>query len=188
MIDNGWVRIDTESGTGSTAVSATVLNKNTGRSEGRSVTLVGVNAHDETATATIKQDPAAPFIVIDHVESDNTPVTELDVAYGSYLIVGYSNVEFLTVNEASEDYTDLNDASQGEAWTDGFVIVEHGNTHVHMRLESSIQYGTDEQYMFMIPMNVSAGGKTSRTVSVIIEDEDGNASAILNIVQRGELD
>lgn len=186
-LDNGWVRIETTSGSGNMAVSAMVLERNTGRSD-RSVQLVGENAHGVTATAIVKQDHAAPFIVIDHVESDNTPVTELDVAYGSYLIVGYSNVESLSVAETSEDYTDLNDMTQGEALTEGFDIVEHGNTHNHVQLESSIQYGTDEQYMFMIPMNVSAGGKTSRTVSVIIEDGDGNASATLNIVQKGELD
>lgn len=188
MISNGWIRIDNSAGSGGAAIAATILSRNTGRSVTRTATVVGATAHGAEATAVFSQDPAEPFIVIDHVEINNAPVTELDVAGGGYFIVGYSNVDFITVTETSEDYTDLNDVSQGEAWTDGFTIVEHGNTHVHMQLESSIQYGTDEQYMFMIPMNVSVGAKTSRTVSVIIEDEDGNASATLSIVQKGELD
>ncbi len=187
-LNNGWIRIDTVSGSGSTAVSAVVLEKNTGRSVTRTETLIGTNSHGVEATATIKQDPAPPFIVIDHVEKDGSPVSQLAVEGGSYFVVGYSNVDFMTISETSEDYTDWNNIEQGEAWSDGFDVTEHGNTHEHMQLESSIQYGEDEQYMFRIPMNVSVGVKTSRTVSVIIEDEDGNASATLSIVQKGELD
>lgn len=188
MISNGWIRIDNSAGSGGAAIAATILSRNTGRSETRTATVVGATNHGAEATAVFSQDPSPQFIIIDHMEKDGSPVSQLAVEGGSYFVVGYSNVDFMTISETSEDYTDWNNVEQGEAWSDGFNITEHGNTHQHMQLESSIQYGTDEQYVFAIPCNILAGVKTSRTVTIYIENEDGDASAIFSIVQAGELD
>lgn len=189
-LDNGWVRIETESGTGSTAVSATVLKKNTGRSDERSVTLVGVNAHGETATATIKQDPADLFIVVDHYEDDNgDDVSALGNSYAKYYIVGYSNVDWMTAEETSDkEYTDMNDVQQSEVWHNGFIVTEQsgsGDSHT-VNLETSMTYGTDEQYMFRIPFFVYDNNtETQRNVSFEIRgDESETVVAVTTIIQK----
>jgi hypothetical protein len=190
-LDNGWVRIETTSGSGNMAVSAMVLERNTGRI-GRSVGLVGENAHGVTATALVKQDPATPFIVIDHYENDKYGVvTSFHSGTGNYYIVGYSNVDWMTVRETSEyDYTDLN-ADSGLVWQNGFWVIEqsgNGDSHT-VELETNIPYGTDEQYEFKIPFalerNESSEDRDVYIVIQCIHDPDVIAEATTMITQNG---
>lgn len=172
-LDNGWVRIETTSGSGNMAVSAMVLSVNTGRSEERSVQLVGENAHGVTATALVKQDPAAPFIVIDHYENDKYGVvTSFHAAIGYYYIVGYSNVDWMTVIETSEhDCTDLN-IDSGLVWQNGFFLIEqsgNGDSHT-VELKTNIPYGTDEQYEFKIPFTLERNESSEdRNAYIVIQ-------------------
>lgn len=188
MIDNGWVRIDTESGTGSTAVSATVLKKNTGRSEERSVTLVGVNAHGETATATIKQDPADLFITVDHFEDENgDTVTKFNSSYvGDCYIVGYANVDFITISEISEkEYTDMDDVHNNTTWHDGFLLTDADGAEDRIALESPISYGTDAQYMFKIAFHPYDNDTATEREIVFEVTDDGDTQATAVIKQKG---
>lgn len=190
-LDNGWVRIETTSGSGNMAVSAMVLERNTGRSD-RSVHLVGENAHGVMAKARINQDPAAPFIVVDHYENDKYGVvTSFHPGKGNYYIVGYSNVDWMTVEETSheisgDDYTDIND--NGIAWQDGFQVIEqsgNGDSHT-VELETNIPYGTDEQYMFKIPFVLLPNDSANeRNVHFFIHDEEVVAMATTMITQEG---
>lgn len=190
-LDNGWVRIETTSGSGNMAVAAMVLERNTGRI-GRSVGLVGENAHGVTATALVKQDPATPFIVIDHYEDDKYGVvTSFHSGTGYYYIVGYSNVDWMTVRETSEyDYTDLN-ADSGLVWQNGFWVIEqsgNGDSH-NVSMENDIPYGTDEQYEFKIPFALKANESSEdRDVYIVIQcihDPDVIVEATIMITQNG---
>lgn len=188
-LNNGWIRIDTDSGSGSTAVSVVVLQRNTGRSETRTATIVGTTDHGATANAVLSQDPTEPFIVIDHYEDRNgDTVTQLGESVDTYYIVGYANVGYIEATETSEkEYTDLNDPYQGEAWHNGFIVTEQSGTgdfHT-VDLETAIPYGTDEQYEFRIPFVVYKNeGAYSRDIYFTIVD-DGTSVATSMITQTG---
>lgn len=157
-LNNGWIRIDTDSGSGDTAVTATILSRNTGRSVTRTVTVVGTTDHGATAEAVFSQGPAELFIIVDHYEDENgNTVTRLGASSAMYYIVGYANVGYIEATEDGEkEYTDLNNINSGEAWSNGFTVTEqsgNGDSHT-VNLETSIQYGTDEQYEFRIPFVV----------------------------------
>ena len=187
MIDNGWVRIDTESGTGSTAVSATVLQKNTGRSEERSVTLVGVNAHGETATATIKQDPADLFITVDHFEDEKGALAvKLAAVGGIYYIVGYANVDFMSCSETTspKTYTDMS-VQGGMAYSSGFTLIDGIGISHSIQMETSIAYGTDVQYTFKIPFEMYNNDSVSDRVIYFELSDDGDTRTATTVTQSG---
>jgi len=197
-LNNGWIRIDTVSGSGDAAVSVVVLEKNTGRSVTRTETLVGTNAHGVEATATIKQDPMGPFIVIDHIEDDGgEPVSVIDVDGGLYYIVGDSNVDFIIPGESTNPaITDLNDVQgQDSVWDVGFSIIDGGVTYENVMPELSIAgqeqfsgvtpvIGTTRQYVFKIPFNVNINKETKRPIGIIILDDD-DVQATFTIEQNG---
>ena len=189
MISNGWIRIDNSAGSGGAAIAATILSRNTGRSVTRTATVVGATAHGAEATAVFSQDPAVPFIVIDHYEDNNgDEVTQLGSSSEIYYIVGYANVGYIEATETSEkEYTDLNDPQQSEAWHNGFTVTEqsgNGDSHT-VNLETAIQYGTDEQYEFRIPFVVYKNeGAYSRDIYFTIVD-NGTAVATSMITQIG---
>lgn len=178
-LNNGWIRIDTVSGSGDAAVSVVVLEKNTGRSVTRTETLVGTNAHGVEATATIKQDPMPLFLTIDRIETyeagPDTPTVmdRLPNTTGRYNIVGYANVGMLEAMETGEkEYTDLND-EQGMAAQYGIIINEGGVIHTDIAIGSEFIYGEAQQYTFYIPFYVSANGTvTERTISFEVSDGD----------------
>jgi hypothetical protein len=125
------------------------------------------------------------FVVIDHIDQKGIPVTQLEYTGGLRTIVGYANLDFISITETSDGYTDINEQG-GEAYTNGIVVIEHGVTHDNVRLESTIPYGEDEQYMFEIPFIIESNPDTTpRMVSFIIENEDGDASFQFNIMQAG---
>jgi hypothetical protein len=186
-LNNGWIRIDTDSGSGDTAITATVLERNTGRSVTRSVTIAGHTTHGATAYAVIKQEPAEPFIVADYVESlhSHEIMQTLPYTAGDYLLVGHANVDFMSAEETSDNYTDMNDLQHGRVWENGFTIIENGNTY-HGELEQEITYGSSEQYTFKIPFYAEDAGKLSRSISFVLEDNDSH-STTFEIIQEGEL-
>lgn len=189
MISNGWIRIETDSGSGDTAVTATILSRNTGRSLTRTATVVGTTGHGATAEAVFSQGPSELFIMIDHYENeDESVVTRLEGASALYYIVGYANVGFIEATETSEkEYTDLNDMHQGEAWHYGFTVTEqsgNGDSHT-VNLETAIQYGTDEQYEFKIPFVVGENEGTSQRDIYFRIVDDGTAVATSVITQFG---
>lgn len=178
-LNNGWIRIDTVSGSGNAAVSVVVLEKNTGRSVTRTETLVGINAHDVEATATIKQDPMPLFLTIDRIEtyetgSDTPTVMDtLPSAAGNYNIVGYANVGMLSARETSEkEYTDLNQ-EQALARVYGAVIIDGGTLHSDIPLDTEFSYGEARQYEFLIPFYATENQTTSeRAISLEVSDGD----------------
>lgn len=88
-LENEWVRISEDGGSGNTAVTATVKEANTGRLT-RSVTLKGTTAHDAEATATITQSSKGEFVIF----------TQRTYAIGnsatSVTVTGRSNSQRLT--------------------------------------------------------------------------------------------
>lgn len=189
MISNGWIRIETDSGSGDTAIIATILSRNTGRSVTRTSTIVGTTDHGATAEAVFSQDPSELFIIVDHYEDSNgNTVTSLGASSAMYYIVGYANVGFIEATETGEkEYTDLNDMHQGEAWNYGFTVTEqsgNGDSHT-VNLETAIQYGTDEQYKFRIPFVVYQNEGTSQRDIYFRIVDDGTAVATSVITQIG---
>ena len=169
-----WLTISDNGGDDGDTITATVTALNTGRNS-RSVVVEGhlVSDNTVTATATFTQQ-GVPFITIDHFEdSQGNTVASLAASAADYFIVGYANVAFMTAAETtSTECTDMNDA-QGRMWDNGFTIIEGGNSHT-VNMESSIQYGTDEQYMFRIPFYAYANsGRATRRIYFYISDDDG---------------
>lgn len=189
MISNGWIRIETASGSGDTAIAATILSRNTGRSLTRTATIVGTTDHGATAEAVFSQDPSELFIIVDHYEDRNgDTVTEIGSATDMYYIVGYANVGFIDATETGEkEYTDLNDVDSGEALHNGFDLTEqsgNGDSHT-VNLKTDIQYGTDEQYEFRIPFVVYQNeGAYERDINFMII-YDRTVNAVSTIAQIG---
>jgi len=77
-LTNEWVSINTDSGSGDTAVTATVLEENSGRTT-RSVVLKGTTEHDAVATATIVQSAHSEYVIFEPssylISNDATSVT-----------------------------------------------------------------------------------------------------------------
>jgi hypothetical protein len=169
-----WLTISDNGGDDGDTITAIVTAFNTGRNS-RSVTIEGCLVSDNTVTATATfTQQGVPFITIDHFEdSQGNTVTTLAASAADYFIVGYANVAFMTAEETtSTEFTDMNDA-QGRMWDNGFTIIEGGNSHT-INMESSIQYGTDEQYMFRIPFYAYANsGRATRRIYFYISDDDG---------------
>lgn len=88
-LENDWVRLSDDSGSGDTPVTATVKEANTGRNP-RSVVLKGTTAHDAEATATITQAAKSEFVQFtqSHYYMDNGDT--------SVTITGRSNSRRLT--------------------------------------------------------------------------------------------
>ena len=198
-LNNGWIRIDTVSGSGSSAVSVVVLEQNTGRTVSRSETLIGTTAHGETATCTIKQDPMGPFVVIDHIEDDGgEQVSSIAANGGLYYIVGYSNVDFISPGETtSPNVTDLNDTqARDSVWDVGFEIDDddvYEGVMPEMSIAGQPQFsgvtpviGTTRQYVFMIPFNVEVNKAGKRDIGIMVSDDDNNSGTI-TIGQSGML-
>lgn len=61
-LDNGWMKIDTTSGSGSTAIAVVVSDRNMARTTQRSQSIVGTNAHGITAEATIVQNGYGNYV------------------------------------------------------------------------------------------------------------------------------
>lgn len=196
-LNNGWIRIDTVSGSGSTAVSAVVLEQNTGRTVMRSQTLVGTTAHGDTATCTIKQDPKGAFITIDRVETTNgSEIAMIPAGGGDFLLVGYANVDYIEATETSgKSYTDLND-DQGRLWEYGFTIIDGLVSYTGVMPESTIhtqtqfvgvtpQIGTTRQYTFKIPFYAYENDSSSDRVVELNVADDSSIAATFSIRQIG---
>jgi hypothetical protein len=183
-LDNGWMKIDTTSGSGSTAIAVVVSERNTGRSVTRTATIVGTNAHGVEATAEIIQRPAPLFITLDHFENEKLVVLdEIPVGGGLYYLVGYSNVDFLTISELNNTYTDV-DGVSGYVWTHGFTLIDGENQSHTINLESSISYGTDVQYTFRIPITFNSNSGDARDITFEVSD-DGDTQNTIIINQSG---
>lgn len=179
-LNNGWIKIETVSGSGDTAVTAEILERNTGRSVTRTATVVGTTAHGAEATAVFTQGPSPMFIIVDHFEDENhDTVVKLDAGgQDVYFIVGYSNVDSLVAVETSEkEYTDMND-EHGIAWSSGILIIDHDGVYhpasgeSPIPMEGDIEYGTDYQYTFKIPFETTANESvTDRDVNFSIRNE-----------------
>lgn len=158
---------------------------------GRSSRNIAVRIEDEDgtvyATLTVPQAAANLFIDIDHFEnSGGTTVTSLASAAATYYAVGFANVNFITVDEASEgsggsvvkNYTDLT-SSSGLAWANGITIIEavgQGTSHTGVALEQQFSYGTDVKYKFKIPFQTNANtGADQRKVGVYVQDDEVTA-------------
>ena len=143
------------------------------------------NDNGDTAAIVINQ-TAEVIMAIDRFEDTNgNTVNAIGHAGGLYYMVGRANVNFLEATEAnSTSYTDLNDMSNGEAWTNGFTITEaNGTVHTGIMFESSIAYGTDTQYTFKIPVVFQ---KTNTLRKITFELTDDVSVVSFDIEQEAE--
>lgn len=170
------------SGNGQLTFSAST---HTGRSQ-RSKLFDLEADHGGQANIEVVQSAAGVIMAIDRFEDTNgNTVNAIGHAGGLYYMVGHANVNFLEATEADgTSYTDLNDMSTGEAWTNGFTITEaSGTAHTGVMFETSIPYGTDAQYTFKIPVIFS---KTNTRIEITFELTDDEHDVNYTIVQNGE--
>lgn len=176
----GFVTVDDHndfSGDGQLTFS---VQTHTGRSaRSKQFDLVSDSGH--TGNITVNQQAATLFITIDHYETyGGSVVTILPPTAGDYYIVGYANVgNGLSPAETSaKDYTDLNEASTGRAWTSGMIIIENGGTsHSGVMPETAITYGTDAHYTFKIPFYCYEN-ETINDHEITFRIEDANESSV----------
>lgn len=139
------------------------------------------------AVINVVQSAASAILAIDRFEDANgNTVQSIDHAGGLYYMVGHANVDYLEASEATgTTQTDLNDQSNGEAWANGFTIIDAGGTsHTGIQMGTSgITYGTDAQYTFKIPVTFN---KTNDDVKVTFELTDNTNTVTYDIVQEGE--
>ena len=186
-LNNGWIKIETVSGSGDTAVAAEILERNTGRSVTRTATVVGTTAHGAEATAVFTQGPSPLFITVDHFEDEYGAVAvNLAAVGGTYYIVGYSNVDFMSAAETTtpKTFTDLDDS--GTAYTNGFTLIDgNGSSHT-IGMETGISYGTDVQYTFKIPFEADENDTVSDRVIYFELTDDGDTRAAATVTQVGK--
>lgn len=174
-LNNGWLKIENDEGSGNAVISATILERNTGRSVTRTATVVGTTAHGAEATAVFTQAPAPPFIIIDHFTDQNlNTITEIPADYSDdVIIVAYANVEYLYAEETSEkEYTDIN--KQLGLWkSNGCDIYYNGSFIENADEGQAIQSGTDHYYemrfQFMVDNNTT---ETPRDIYIQFSDGD----------------
>ena len=186
-LNNGWIKIETVSGSGNSSVTAEIIERNTGRSVTRTATVVGTTEHGAEATAVFTQGPAELFITVDHFEDEyGASAVKLAAVGGKYYIVGYANVDFITCSETTtpKTFTDMNE--QGSvAYTSGFTLIDGlGISHV-IQMETPITYGTDVQYTFKIPFEVYENDTISDRVIYFELADDGNTRTATTVTQSG---
>lgn len=148
--------------------------------------------HGAQAFIEVVQSAAAAILAIDGWEdSSHNSVETIDHGGGLYYMVGHANVNFLEASETPDSdnsnavYTDLNSTTTGEAWTNGFTIIEaSGTSHTGIMFEASIPYGTDAQYTFKIPVVFQ---KTNERREVAFELTDDVNTVSGSVVQDAEV-
>lgn len=142
--------------------------------------------HGGQANIEVVQSAAGVIMAIDRFEDGNGyTVQVIDHAGGLYYMCGHANVGSLEASEATgTQQTDLNDMSTGEAWTNGFTIIEaSGTSHTGIMFEGSIPYGTDAQYTFKIPVVFK---NAKERIEITFELTDDVNTVTYSIVQDGE--
>lgn len=141
--------------------------------------------HGAEASIEVVQSAAAAILAIDGWEdSSHNSVETIGNEGGLYYMVGHANVAFIGAYEDDTSYTDLNNSSTGEAWTNGFTIIENdGTSHTGIQLETTISYGTDAQYTFKIPVVFQ---KTNERREIAFELTDDVNTVSGSVVQDEE--
>lgn len=193
-ISNDWLKIEPSAGEGNTSATVTILKVNFSRTASRSASITGTTTHGSTAHATITQSAYGPYIDIDHIEDGNgenisqyqTPNT-VPSKGDYYKIVGYANVNSLSVEETSNNYTNLNTMYKPTS----FILTDQSSVTHTMPLDTefSPDYGAVDRYMFSIEFSVNSNtGSSQRTISIIVSDggaSQRSASDTISFYQEG---
>lgn len=175
--EEGWVTISTNSGVGNTAITATVMERNTSRVT-RTAVLVGTTAHGAEAVANIVQGSKGEFVsfnpVIYNMANNATTVT----------LTGTSNSKRLTFS--LPDTAGVNQ-SLFLALPSSFTATKGtASQTVSNGQDLPNDYGLVAEYSFSITLTINDAGSPSnaRTEMVYVESF-GGARSSATVTQAG---
>lgn len=176
ILENDWVSINEDSGSGDTALTATVKEANTGRLT-RSVTLKGTTAHDAEATATITQSSKGEFVIF------TQRTYSLGNSATSVTVTGRSNSRRLTFALPTIG-TDISDFLN---LPETFTVTKSDNTTVVVNNGADINGdpGASAEYTFSITLTTKdTNPSTARHQYLNVTGYAGNTDAT-DISQAG---
>lgn len=179
VLENDWVRVSADSGTGNTELQAAVKKLNTGRVE-RNVVLKGTTAHDAVGTAIIRQGstPKGEYVTFDSPKAKTIPNSGTTIT-----VTGKSNAKSLTFTLVTSGVGITDYLSPLPAT---YTVITSDNIPHTVDNGANIENdpGESEEYAFQITLTCSASPSNTRMQQLNVTGYSGNTDTA-TITQEG---